>query len=94
MTNSLAHNFLTDQGAYVHTHYDAEFEDVGGPESGPMIYGHDAFDVYSGDSHEIIIQYGLLQDVQLINWDEVRFCEQMKAQGYFYFSNDDDEIPY
>lgn len=91
--HSLAHNFLTDQGACVHTHIAADFYDAGGPESGPMIHGHDAFDVYSGDSHEIIIQYGLLQDMQPINWDEVRFFEQLEAQGYFTH-NEFDEIPY
>jgi hypothetical protein len=90
--HSLAHNFLTDQGAYVHMHIEADFYDAGGPESGPMIHGHNAFDLYSGDSHEIIIQYGLMQEMQLINWDEVRFFKQMEAQGYF--TDDDDEIPY
>lgn len=93
MTHSLAHNFLTDEGAYVHQHIAAEFYDAGGPESGPMIYGHEAFDVYSGDSHEIIVVRGLLVDQQLINWDEVRILEQMEAQGYF-MESDFDESPY
>lgn len=85
---SNTHNFLTDQGAYVHLHITAEWEDVGGPESGPVIVGHEAFDIYSGDSHEFVVQDGLIVDQAVIDWDAVRFFELQDAQG------SDDEIPY
>jgi hypothetical protein len=67
-----AHNFLTDQGAYVHTHIDADFDD-GDPENGPGASGYDEYDLYEGDSHDLIFQHGMLVDMVLINWDEVRF---------------------
>jgi hypothetical protein len=71
---SSAHDFLTDQGAYVHTHVDADFDD-GDPENGPGTGGHDQYDLYEGDSHDLILQRGLLVDSMLIDWNEVRFFE-------------------
>lgn len=73
-----AHTFLTDQGAYVHDHVEADFDD-GDPENGPGSYGHEAFDCYEGDSHDIIIQRGLIVDTVLIDWNEVRFFEAMPS---------------
>jgi transposase len=32
-------------------------------------------DLYEGDSHDVILQRGLLVDLVQINWDEVRFFE-------------------
>lgn len=72
---SNAHTFLTDQGAYTHQHVDADHDD-GDVENGPGTWGHDAFDVYGGDSHDIIVQRGLIVDLCPINWDEVRFFEE------------------
>lgn len=68
------HDLLTDQGAYIHTHIEADFDD-GDPENGPGIYGHDAFDLYEGDSHDIIVQNGLIVDQQLIDWEWFDFME-------------------
>ena len=69
-----AHNFLTDQGCYVHSHIDADFDD-GDAENGPGSGGHDEYDRYEGDSHDIILQHGLWVDTALIDWDQVRFFE-------------------
>jgi hypothetical protein len=69
------HELLTDQGAYIHSHIEADFDD-GDPENGPGSYGHDAYDLYEGDSHDIIVQRGLIVDMQLINWDEYRFFDR------------------
>ena len=44
--NAAAHDFLVNNG-YTHEFYEAEWDDVGGPESGPKIVGHPAIDVYS-----------------------------------------------
>jgi hypothetical protein len=70
--NAQAHEFLTDQGAYVHTHVEADFDD-GDAENGPGVGGHDAYDLYEGDSHDIIFQRGRIMDLIPIDWDEVRF---------------------
>lgn len=74
-----AHEFLTNEGAYVHQHYEAEHDD-GDVESGPGTWGHDEYDVYSGDSHELVLQRGILMDAVLINWDEVRFWEGIETE--------------
>lgn len=66
-----AHEFLTDEGSYIHTHIDAGFDD-GDPENGPSGEGHDEYDVYEGDSHVIILQRGLWVDQEQIDWDEYR----------------------
>jgi hypothetical protein len=68
------HDFLTDQGAYVHTHIDADFDD-GDAENGPGSGGFDQYDLYEGDSHDIIVQHGLIVDLIPIDWDQVRFFE-------------------
>jgi hypothetical protein len=69
-----AHEFLTNEGNYTHTHVDADFDD-GDPENGPNGGGCDEYDLYQGDSHDIILQYGILVDQILINWDEYRYFE-------------------
>jgi hypothetical protein len=66
------HELLTDQGCYIHTHIDAEFDD-GDPENGPGTWGHDSFDLYEGDSHDI--QHGLIVQMDLINWALMRFID-------------------
>jgi hypothetical protein len=71
-----AHDFLTEDVAYIHTHIPADFDD-GDPENGPGTDGYDEFDLYEGDSHDIIMQRGKIVDMVLINWDEYRFFEQM-----------------
>jgi hypothetical protein len=43
-----AHDFLTDQGSYIHTHVDA---DLGAG-------GYDEYDLYQGDTHNLIFQHG------------------------------------
>jgi len=75
-----AHDFLTDQGCYVHTHFDADFDD-GDPENGPGTSGHDEYDLYEGDSHDIILQRGRLVDQVLIDWAQVRFFENSFRMG-------------
>lgn len=70
-----AHEFLTDQGCYIHTHVDADFDD-GDPENGPGSFGHDEYDLYEGDSHDIVLRRGLLVDMILIDWNDYRFWER------------------
>ncbi len=70
------HKLLTDQGVCTHEHTEDDFDD-GDPENGPGSGGHEAFDVYSCDSHDIIVQRGLIVDMQIIDWDEMRFFERM-----------------
>jgi hypothetical protein len=73
---STAHDFLTDEGAYVHSHVEADCDD-GDVENGPNGGGAPAFDLYEGESHDIIMQDGLIVDMGLIDWDSVRFYEGM-----------------
>lgn len=68
------HQLLVDQGNYVHIHFEAEFDD-GDPENGPGTWSSPAYDMYSGDSHDIIVQQGLIVDLQVIDWAEYRFFE-------------------
>lgn len=76
-TNSpTLHDLLTDQGAYIHTRIEADFDD-GDVENGPGSWGHDAYDLYEGDSHDIIVQNGLIVDMAVIDWDLFRFMEGM-----------------
>jgi hypothetical protein len=66
--NTFAHCMLTDQGCFVHTHAEADFDD-GDPENGPGTVGYPAFDVYEGDSHDLVIdQTGLIVHAEPIDW--------------------------
>lgn len=71
---STLHELLTDQGAYIHTHIEADFDD-GDAENGPGPYGHGPFDLYEGDSHDIIVENGLIVNMIAIDWDLARFFE-------------------
>ena len=44
--NPVAHEALLAAG-YIYEQVPADWEDVGGPESGPQVVGHQAFDQYS-----------------------------------------------
>ncbi len=52
--NELVHEFLLKHG-YVHQHIEADWEDVGGPETGPIISGHGAFDEYTSNEDFVYI---------------------------------------
>lgn len=66
-----AHDFLTDEGAYVHEHVPESWYDGSDPENGPEdLQGGPAFDVYSGDSHDIFIQDGLIVHMSLRDFNE------------------------
>lgn len=71
------HDDLTDQGCFVHTHYDECTSDEGDVESGPMVQYSPAYDIYEGDSHRLIFVNGCLEHREAINWDEERFFEGM-----------------
>lgn len=45
MLNPTVHAHLTAAG-FTHTHVPEEWQDVGGPERGPNVQGHHAFDMY------------------------------------------------
>jgi hypothetical protein len=72
----IAHALLTDQGAAVHAYNPADHDD-GDPENGPGCWGFPAFDVYSTDSHDIVVNHnGLIDGMSLIDWDEFRYLEK------------------
>lgn len=50
-----AHEFLTDQGCYIHTHVDA---------------ADDEYDIYEGDSHCLLLQHGVLVGSELLREEE------------------------
>lgn len=76
--NFALHELLTDQGAYIHEHYPDSFEDIGGAESGPKLVGGPAFDAYSGESHDFIVdESGKIVHVHLIDWEDERLYGQM-----------------
>ena len=67
---STAHEFLTDQGCYIHT----RMETAGDLGVYDWTGGH-FYDVYQGDSHDIILVRGLIVAMDPIDWDEYRsFC--------------------
>lgn len=73
-SNIFAHRMLTDQGAYVHTHYPDSWEDIGDAENGPQVVGGPAYDEYSGDSDYFIIDpSGLIVAQMAIDWAFVRW---------------------
>lgn len=73
--NEFAHRMLTEEGSYTHEHVEADFDD-GDPENGPGCWGYPAYDVYHGDSHDIVIDHtGLIVDMVLIDWDLCRWFE-------------------
>ena len=76
-----AHTFLTDEGAYVHDHIEAEWDD-GDAESGPGCGGHPAFDMYSGDSHDIVLnEKGIMLDLQPRDFDFEAYCQEHMDDG-------------
>jgi hypothetical protein len=67
---------LTDEGSFVHTHFEAEVDD-GDPENGPGMGFCDEFDMYEGESHDMVIdRSGLIVHSQVIDWAIVRFIEE------------------
>lgn len=42
--------------------------------------GHDEFDIYTSESHQIVLQHGLLVEIIPIDWEEVRFFEQCEDE--------------
>lgn len=56
----MAHGYLLEMG-YTHTHVEAEWEDIGGPENGPIIVGHGEFDMYESDDDIVFITDGKVQ---------------------------------
>lgn len=76
--NFKLHALLTDQGAYIHEHNPATWEDDGDAENGPCLHGGPAFDRYSGDSHEFIVDSsGEIVCTMHIDWDEYRWFEAL-----------------
>jgi hypothetical protein len=68
-----AHDFLTDEGAYFHEHVPESWEEEGNTDNGPRLVGGPAFDVYSGDSHQIIIQGGVIVEMMPTKFFEYDF---------------------
>lgn len=60
---STIHQFLTEDGMYVHTHYDEEIEETGDAESGPRLYYSPEYDEYAGESHYIFIERGVVLEI-------------------------------
>lgn len=80
--NEFAHQMLTDEGACSHEHFRESWEDDGDAENGPSLSGGPAFDVYTTESHSIVITGdGLIADSQVIDWDEYRFFAQLEAES-------------
>jgi hypothetical protein len=52
-----AHEYLLAMG-YKHEHVEADWEDIGGMENGPIIVGNDAFDMYESDEDLVFICNG------------------------------------
>lgn len=76
--NEEVHKHLIDLG-YRHENIPEEWEDTGGPESGPKLEGHPSFDLYTSDTDYITIDhYGHfvhyeLRDLELEKWiDEMQ----------------------
>lgn len=70
-----AHEFLTNEGMYVHTHHEEEWEERGDGETGPMVSHSPAYDEYSGESHYFFAENGV------VVWFEprdIRFEEAME----------------
>jgi len=62
------HALLTDQGACVHVHHEAEHDD-GDPENGPGTRGFPAWDEYSSESHFFAVdERGLIVHTEVIDW--------------------------
>lgn len=77
--NPVAHALLTDEGAFTYQRIEGDFDD-GDPENGPSGNGHDDYDLYEGDSHDLIItRDGKIVHLSEINWDEYRFFEGMQS---------------
>jgi hypothetical protein len=67
-TNYRLHVLLTDQGACIHEHHEADFDD-GDAENGPGSDGHPAWDEYTSESHFIVVDHtGLIVHSEPIDW--------------------------
>jgi len=73
--NQDAHANLIALG-YEHKHYEADYEDVGDAESGPMLSGHPGFDEYYSDIDLIIIGHdGLFTHHDMRDLEAERFMD-------------------
>jgi len=77
--NLTAHNFLTDQGACVHLHHEAEHG--GDAENGPgKVFP--AWDEYDSESHFIVIDdSGLIVHTEMIDWDLLAWLEDREWEA-------------
>lgn len=48
-------------------HIDAHWEDVGGPENGPKLVGHNAYDLWARPNDKDIKHYIVVQDGQVVD---------------------------
>ena len=75
--NPAAHEYLLSLG-YSHTYHEADFEDTGNGESGPMVTGWSGYDEYTGPDEYIFISDQGNTDYGL------RDLEAEKAAGEMY----------
>jgi hypothetical protein len=45
---------------FTHIHHPADWEDIGGPESGPKLVGHNAYDEYRKDDTSVYVEDGII----------------------------------
>jgi hypothetical protein len=49
---------------FEHTHHPAEWKDIGGPENGPKLIGHNEFDEYSNNDTSVYVEDGIIVAVE------------------------------
>jgi hypothetical protein len=49
---------------FKHTHHPADWEDTGGPESGPHLVGHNEYDEYSKGDTSVFVEGGIIVAVE------------------------------
>jgi hypothetical protein len=77
--NEDIHAHLVGLG-FTHTHYDADWEDTGDGETGPMLEGHPGFDEYEDATDRIIIDHhGKFADHEKRDLEFEKYCDEMEA---------------
>lgn len=81
MFNPEIHAHLLALG-FAYTHHEEDFEDRGGPESGPMISHYPAWDEYETDDWRVIVDHhgrAGLSEARDLAFEA--YCDEMEAQA-------------
>jgi hypothetical protein len=69
------------QDGWIRTEEPAHWEDIGGPESGPELDGHEAYTIWEKGDYSVIVYDGEVADAEELPPGFKEWCSQMNQSG-------------